>query len=117
LGWYLLSAGEARSNPTELLQSPSLAQIFEAVSPHFDWVIIDSPPVIPLTDTLSLKHHADAGLLVVRADKTPRDMVESAVARVGSKHLLGLVFNATEELGPMYSDYKKYYNPGKRRRD
>jgi capsular exopolysaccharide synthesis family protein len=115
VGWYLLSAGELNGNATELLQSPTLAQVFEKLAPHFEWIIIDSPPVIPLTDTLSLKHHADAGLLVVRADRTPRSMVESAVARVGSKHLLGLVFNGSEELERAYSDYGKYYRPLKKR--
>lgn len=116
LGWYLLSAGEVRGNPAELLQSPTLADIFGAVSRHFEWIIVDSPPVIPLTDTLSLKHHVDAGLLVVRADQTPRSMVENAVARIGSKHLLGLVFNGSEELGRAYSNYRKYYDPGKGRK-
>jgi len=114
LGWYLLSAGDVRGNPAELLQSPTLAQIFATVSRHFEWIIVDSPPVIPLTDTLSLKHHVDAGLLVVRADRTPRSMVENAVARIGSKHLLGLIFNGSEELGRTYSNYRKYYDPGKR---
>ena len=114
LGWYLLSAGEVQGNPAELLQSPVLGEIFEKVSPYFDWIIVDSPPVIPLTDTLSLKHHVDAGLLVVRAERTPRGMVENAVARIGSKHLLGLVFNASEELGQAYSEYRKQYGLGKR---
>jgi capsular exopolysaccharide synthesis family protein len=116
LGWYLLSAGEMRGNPAELLQSPTLAQIFESVARYFEWIIVDSPPVIPLTDTLSLKHHVDAGLLVVRADQTPRSMVENAVARIGSKHLLGLIFNGSEELGRAYNDYRKHYGPGKRQK-
>jgi capsular exopolysaccharide synthesis family protein len=116
LGWYLLSAGDVRGNPAELLQSPVLPEIFDTLTRHFDWVIVDSPPVIPLTDTLSLKHQVDAGLLVVRADRTPRTMVENAVARIGSKHLLGLVFNSSEELGRAYSDYRKHYDPAKRRK-
>ncbi len=116
LGWYLLSAGDVQGNPAELLQAPTLAQIFSTVSRYFDWIIVDSPPVIPLTDTLSLKHHVDAGLLVVRAEQTPRSMVENAVARIGSKHLLGLVFNGSEELGQAYSNYRKYYDPAKRRK-
>jgi capsular exopolysaccharide synthesis family protein len=109
LGWYLLSAGQVQGNPAELLQSPALANVFATVSPYFEWILVDSPPAIPLTDTLSLKHHVDAGLLVVRADRTPRTMVENAVARIGSKHLLGLVFNGSEELGQAYTDYRKHY--------
>jgi len=111
LGWYMLAAGEAQGNPTELLQSPILSNIFEALRAHFDWIIIDTPPAMPLTDTLSLKQYADAGLLVVRADRTPREAVEAAIGRVGAQNLLGIVLNASEELDRLYSDYRKFYNP------
>lgn len=109
LGWYLLSAGRAQTNPTELLQSPILEDIFGTLRSRFEWVIIDTPPVMPLTDTLSLRQHADAGLLVVRADRTPRNLVEAAIGRIGSEHLLGLILNASEEFERMYSEYQKTY--------
>ena len=50
LGWYLLPAGKARGNPTELLQSRAIAEIKQELSRHFDWILIDSPPAIPLAD-------------------------------------------------------------------
>ena len=109
LGWYLLPAGQARGNSTELLQNPILADIFETLRSYFDWIIIDTPPVVPLTDTLSLKRYADAGLLVVRADRTPSDAVETAIERVGPKNLLGIVLNGSDELDRAYSDYRKTY--------
>jgi len=112
LGWYLLSAGDARGNPTELLQSPMLAGIFETLRSYFDWIIIDTPPAMPLTDTLSLRQYADSGLLVVRADKTPKEAVEAAIARVGTQNLLGIVLSASEEIDRLYSDYRKSYGPG-----
>jgi succinoglycan biosynthesis transport protein ExoP len=113
LGWYLLPAGQPQGNPTELLQSPVVSDVFEALRPYFDWILIDTPPVIPLTDTLSLRQYVDAGLLVVRADCTPRDAVEAAIGRVGAQHLLGIVLNGSEELDRLYSDYRKVYRPGK----
>ena len=109
LGWYLLPAGHAEGNSTELLQIPILANIFETLRSYFDWIIIDTPPVVPLTDTLSLKQYADAGLLVVRADRTPSDAVETAIERVGAKNLLGIVLNGSAELDRLYSDYRKSY--------
>jgi capsular exopolysaccharide synthesis family protein len=111
LGWYFLPAGDAQGNPTELLQAPVLAKIFETLRSYFDWIIIDTPPAMPLTDTLSLKQYADAGLLVVRADRTPREAVDAAIGRVGVQNLLGIVLNASEELDRLYSDYRKFYNP------
>jgi protein-tyrosine kinase len=112
LGWYLLPAGRVRGNPTELLQIPKLAAIFETLRPCFDWIIIDTPPVAPLTDTLSLKQHADAGLLVVRADRTPGDEVDAAIGRVGAGNLLGIVLNGSTELDRVYADYSKSYGLG-----
>jgi capsular exopolysaccharide synthesis family protein len=116
LGWYLLPAGHARKNPTELLQSPILSNIFETLRSYFDWVIVDTPPAMPQTDTLSLRQYADAGLLVVRADRTPRDAVEAAIGRVGTQNLLGIVLNGSEELDRLYSDYRKSYGIGKSRK-
>lgn len=109
LGWYLLSAGRPRSNPTELLQSPILANVFEALRPYFDWILVDTPPVIPLTDTLSCRDYVDAALLIVRADRTPREAVEAAIGRVGKQHLLGIVLNGSAEIDRLYSDYSNSY--------
>lgn len=109
LGWYLLPAGRAQGNSTELLQIPLLANIFGTLKPYFDWIIIDTPPVVPLTDTLSLRQYADAGLLVVRAGRTPNEAVEAAIERVGSKNLLGVLLNGSDELDRVYSDYRKSY--------
>ena len=89
LGWYLLPAGEPRKNPTELLQAPAFAQTMQKLSPCFDWILIDSPPVIHLTDSLSLQQHADASLLVVRAGQTPRETVEQTISLLGHKKCPG----------------------------
>ncbi|GEM_PF-1172575 len=110
LGWYLLSSGRPNTNPTELLQSSALSNVFEVLRPHFDWIIIDTPPVIPLTDTLSIARYADAGLLVLRADRTPRHAVQNAIARIGSQHLLGMILNGSEECERLYSQYNKSYS-------
>jgi capsular exopolysaccharide synthesis family protein len=115
LGWYVLPAGHAEGNPTELLQAPIVPSIFETLRPYFDWIIIDTPPAMPLTDTLSLRQYADAGLLVVRAERTPRDAVEAAIGRIGPQNLLGIVLNGSEELDRLYSDYRKSYTPEPKR--
>lgn len=114
LGWYLLPAGEPRRNPTELLQTPAFGQIMQTLSPCFDWILIDSPPIIPLTDSLSLQQHADASLLVVRAGQTPREAVEQTVALLGKKNLLGVVLNGIEATDHLYY---QYYDGQKRYQD
>jgi capsular exopolysaccharide synthesis family protein len=109
LGWYILPAGKARGNPTELLQSESLGKVMQTLSAHFDWTLIDSPPAVPLADSPVLKAHADASLLVVRAATTPSEAIEATITRLGSKHILGMILNGANELDRLYSKY--YGNP------
>jgi capsular exopolysaccharide synthesis family protein len=105
LGWYLLPAGAPRRNATELLQTGSVADLFHDLAGYFDWVLIDSPPVLPLTDALTLKQRSDGSLLVVRAGETSRDAVEQAVNLLGKDHVMGLLLNGVEGLHHLYSKY------------
>ena len=82
----------------------------EALSPHFEWILIDSPPVAPLTDALSWKERADATLLVVRAGRTPTHATEEALDLLGRKHVLAIILNAEEGLDRAYKKYYKAYN-------
>jgi capsular exopolysaccharide synthesis family protein len=109
LGWYLLPSGAAHGNPTELLQSDRLSGILEALSRHFDWIVIDSPPIGPVTDALSLARHSDASLLVVRAGRTPQEAVTAACTLVGTKHVIGIILNGVEGLNRLYGkNYGRY---------
>ena len=105
LGWYFLPAGKARGNPTELLQSELLSSVMKVLSAHFDWILIDSPPATPLADASALRQHADASLLVVRAASTSDESIKAAIARLGPKHILGMILNGAEELDRLYSKY------------
>jgi capsular exopolysaccharide synthesis family protein len=108
LDWYLLAAGQPRGNSTELLQSQTLPKIIHTLSPHFDWVLCDAPPVIPITDAVALRQHTNATLMVIRAGVTPRDAVDAAMSRIGAKHVAGIVLNGAEFEG-MYSKYYDSY--------
>ena len=110
LGWYLLQSGRPRGNPADLFQSDNLESVTKQLYPYFDWVVIDTPPVTPLTDAVSFSRHADASLLVVRADRTPREAVEEALSRIGQKHVLGIVLNGTDNLNQLYSEYYGHYH-------
>lgn len=109
LQWYLLPAGQPLGNPTELLQSNAFANIVEKVSPYFDWVLIDTPPVAPLSDALLAAKSADACLLVVRANQTPKAAVDDALSLLGPQHVAAIIFNGAEGLNNLYSKYAGYY--------
>ena len=107
LGCCFLAAGKASGNPSELLHKDALGIMIESLSPHFDWILIDSPPVAPLTDTLSWKERSDATLLIARAGQTPTLATEEALNLLGRKHVLAILLNGVEDLD---SAYKKYYD-------
>ena len=108
LGWYSLTAGQAQRNPTDLLHGDALSVVMQKLSSHFDWILIDSPPVIPLTDALSLGRQANASLLVARAGRTPSEALEKAITLLGRQHILGVVLNGVEEVDRLYSGYYPY---------
>jgi|ERR1700722_9767346 len=112
LGWYFLPSGSPHGNPTELLQSEGLSGLMETVSPYFDWVVIDSPPITPLIDALALARHADASLLVVRAGRTPQEAVTTACTLLGPKHVIGIILNGVEGLNRLYGKYYGRYGGG-----
>lgn len=109
IGCYFLPAGKPLSNPSELLQKAELPKMMESLSRYFDWILIDSPPVTPLTDTLSWKERSDATLLLARAGRTPAPAIEDALNLLGRKQVLGIILNGVEGLDRVYKKYYKAY--------
>jgi tyrosine-protein kinase Etk/Wzc len=115
LGWHFLSAGERNAgSPTESLQPQELSDLFQKLSVQFDWIIVDSPPILPLSDAVALRQHLDGTLLVARAGATPAKAVNDAIALLGKKHILGLILNGVEKLNQPYSSYDEYRSGGKK---
>lgn len=114
LKFYLIQAGSPHHTPTELVQSADFPLLLDRLRPHFDWILIDSPPVIALTDALSLARMTDGVLLVARAGETPKDAVEDAYEQLGPRRVLGVVLNAASSLNHLYSRYGKYYSKSDR---
>lgn len=113
-GFYFLSAGITKlPSPSDSLRPSVVAQFFRRLQAHFDWIVIDSPPVLPLTDALSLAQITDGTLLVTRAGQTPSGALEDSIDLLGKKRIVGLVLNGAEETGNPYLKYKGYYRPSK----
>src|SRR5262249_54825526 len=96
VGFPVVVAGPASSMPYELLKSPRLTALFAALRERFDYVVVDTPPVLPFPDVGILRDVVDGFLLVVRANRTPREMVRDSLATVGQTRVLGVVFNDDE---------------------
>lgn len=108
LGWYCLPSGRPKRNPAGLLQSDALPGVMRKLRSLFDWVVIDSPPLLPISDALLLALHADASLLIVRAGRTSSGSVEEALARLGPRRVLGIVLNGAEDISRRYGYYYHY---------
>lgn len=78
----VLASGAIPPNPAELLQSNSMADLLKQIRNDYDMVIIDAPPLLPVTDAALLASQADGALLVVRYGKTTKDQLKQAVERL-----------------------------------
>ena len=102
----MIAAGRAASNPAELVANGRLKALLNRVEALFDWIIIDSPPAVPVSDAGLLANYCDGVLMVVRANATPFDIARKAREEFGDK-LLGVVLNGIEAGSLAYSPY--YY--------
>src|SRR5262249_14179489 len=105
--FYVLPISREASNPTELLSSERFAEAIRLFRDYFDFILIDSPPVMPFADSRLLSNHSDAVILVVRAGKAPYETVEKAVEILPSGRVMGVVLNGAERLSE--TDYYDYY--------
>jgi protein-tyrosine kinase len=94
---WLLPAGVPASNAAELLGNRRLAGLLERLTTAFDWIILDSSPVLPVSDAAIIARCCDAVLLVARAEVTPYDSVQRAQHEFRETRVLGLVLNGVAE--------------------
>jgi capsular exopolysaccharide synthesis family protein len=92
---WILPAGRAPGNALELLQSEKLSTLLDQLKALFDWVIIDSPPVLPLADTSIWMRLADGVLLTTRQGTTEKRQLQRGLEAVESKKLIGALVNSS----------------------
>ncbi|MFC1823069.1 polysaccharide biosynthesis tyrosine autokinase [Thermodesulfobacteriota bacterium] len=108
----LLPAGRPPPNPTELLSSAIMESFLEEVRGRYPdrIIIIDSTPSLITSEASILARHVDGVVLVIMAQKAPKQAILKAVENVGSNKILGIVFNGYKEANKSYHKYyKKYY--------
>jgi protein-tyrosine kinase len=91
-----IPCGSRVTNPSELLLSERMKVLLDCVTPAFDWVIMDSPPALPVHDASSLADLCDGVLFVVRAGETDHEAAKKASSEFRNKNLLGVVLNQVE---------------------
>lgn len=96
-----------RADPYELLTSTRFVELLEQARSEFDYVVLDTPPVIPVPDTTLIHRHVDGYLVVVSAHTTPRKLVGEALSLLPPSSVLGIVFNRDDR--PMFGYYRGHY--------
>lgn len=106
----ILSCGTHVPNPSEILNSEAFAQILENLVKCYDRIIIDSPPVVPVADSQIIAARCDIVLLVVRADKSTRKIIQRAYSNIVSVggNMLGVIVNDIANKRGSYGYYGRY---------
>jgi len=108
---HVLACGSIPPNPSELLGSREMATLIGQLRVEFDYVIIDTPPLLPVTDGAIVSSHSDGVVLVVREGKTNRSEVSAALRVLESANapVVGTVLNMAPKTGPdRHSQYAGY---------
>lgn len=109
-GIWILPAGQATGESLDLLQSGRAIPLMEQLTDWFDWVVIDSPPILPLADTSIWTNMADGILLVARQGTTQKRQLKRGLEALGNQKVIGAVLNSARAIA--HTDY--YYRPDNR---
>ncbi len=99
-----IAGGSKPQNPAELIANGRLKSLLQTIGPVFDWVILDSPPTLPVSDALILAELCDGVLTVIRAAQTGFDSAQKSCQQLREKNLLGVALNCADE-GAAYGSY------------
>ena len=110
-----IPGGNQVANPSELLTNGRLRILLDRVAPVFDWIIMDSAPLLPVADSSFLADLVDGVILVVRAGQTPAETAQRACQELQGRNVVGVVLNAVgpdQAAGGYYSAYNYGYGYG-----
>jgi capsular exopolysaccharide synthesis family protein len=108
-GFWFLPAGQPPENPLELMQAGRLSELMDRLTAWFDWIVIDSPPVLPLADTTVWTRLADGILLVTREGTTQKRQLVRGLQVLEQSKLLGVVLNSSKNTD--HANYYQRYGP------
>jgi Mrp family chromosome partitioning ATPase len=104
-----MPAGHPPANVLELMQSGRLSALIQQLKDSFDWIIVDSPPLLPLADTTVWARLTDGTLLVTRQGITQKGPLQRGLEMIKKSDLLGVVLNGCSDTD--HEDYYRRYSP------
>ena len=105
---FVIPAGAPRPGVHQILRSPKLETLLRDARQHYEYIVIDTPPLLPVFDSALLAKLVDGVLVVVSANQTPRKLLGEALNMLDATKVLGIVFNRDER--PLFGYYESYYH-------
>ena len=105
-GLFFVPSGEGIDDPAELVGNGRLKLLLQRVEPLFDWIVVDSPPAVTVSDASVIAKACDGVLMVVRSNSTPFDAARKAREEFPDQMLVGVVLNGTRD---DVTPYARYY--------
>jgi polysaccharide biosynthesis transport protein len=103
----VITAGTRRGAVHQILRSPRLDHVLAEARQRYDFIVLDTPPLLPVFDSALLANAVDGVLMVVAANQTPRKLLGEALNLLDPGKVLGIVFN--RDARPMFGYYDAYY--------
>lgn len=99
-------------NPSSLLEDARLSELFQTLESNYDYVIVDSPPLVSVSDGILIAQHCDGAILIVRSGETPRSLIRQSMNQLKQTdcRLLGTVLNGVATGNRVYGRYYGYYS-------
>jgi capsular exopolysaccharide synthesis family protein len=109
---YLLSRGTLPPNPAALLGSDKMRRTLDRLAAEFRFIVVDSPPLLPVSDTVLIATLVDGVILVAKGQEVPGDLVRRARDRLDyvNAKILGVVLNGVDLTGAEYAQYRQVYH-------
>jgi capsular exopolysaccharide synthesis family protein len=106
----VLSAGHSVASPYDVLKLPRFGELLYEALQHYDYIVVDTPPLIPFADCRLIEQWIDGFLVVVAAHKTPPKLLADALHVIDPAKLVGLVLNKDDHLAAQYYQTYRYYS-------
>lgn len=113
-GFWIMPAGDPPENTLDLMQSGRLSSLVAQLTTLFDWIIVDSPPLLPLADTTVWARLTDGTLLVTREGTTEKGPLQRGLEMIKKSDLLGVVLNGCSNPDHDNYYYQRYSPPTKK---
>lgn len=106
-GLFVIVGGKSMSSPADILAGERFLSLLHGLREQFDLVVLDTPPILPVPDAVTISEQVDAFILLFRFRHTPHQLFRQAIDELGERKIVGVVLNGEEKKTDKY--YHKYY--------